>query len=70
MAVGNQSAGKSSVLESISGIQFPRDSGTCTRCPTRLQLRSIKEEDENQEERAEIWTEFDEPKVIKIEDID
>lgn len=29
--VGNQSAGKSSLIESISGITLPRASGTCTR---------------------------------------
>jgi predicted GTPase len=29
--VGNQSAGKSSLIEAISGIKVPRYSGTCTR---------------------------------------
>ena len=29
--VGSQSAGKSSLIESISGITLPRASGTCTR---------------------------------------
>lgn len=28
---GSQSAGKSSLIESISGITLPRASGTCTR---------------------------------------
>ncbi|KAI0250036.1 P-loop containing nucleoside triphosphate hydrolase protein [Lactifluus subvellereus] len=36
--LGSQSAGKSSVIESISGITLPRASGTCTRCPTECQL--------------------------------
>ena len=36
--VGNQSAGKSSLIESISGITLPRASGTCTRCPTECRL--------------------------------
>ncbi|KAH9833436.1 P-loop containing nucleoside triphosphate hydrolase protein [Rhodofomes roseus] len=31
--IGNQSAGKSSLIESISGITLPRASGTCTRQP-------------------------------------
>jgi ABC-type polysaccharide/polyol phosphate transport system ATPase subunit len=29
--IGSQSAGKSSLIEAISGITLPRDSGTCTR---------------------------------------
>ena len=29
--IGSQSAGKSSLIESISGITLPRASGTCTR---------------------------------------
>ncbi|KAL4078952.1 P-loop containing nucleoside triphosphate hydrolase protein [Scleroderma yunnanense] len=36
--IGNQSAGKSSLIESISGITLPRASGTCTRCPTECKL--------------------------------
>ena len=38
VVVGSQSAGKSSVLESISGIQFPRGDNLCTRCPSILSL--------------------------------
>ncbi|KAF7317274.1 hypothetical protein HMN09_00462700 [Mycena chlorophos] len=36
--IGNQSAGKSSLIESISGVSLPRASGTCTRCPTECRL--------------------------------
>ncbi|KAI0002262.1 P-loop containing nucleoside triphosphate hydrolase protein [Russula compacta] len=36
--IGWQSAGKSSLIEAISGITLPRASGTCTRCPTECQL--------------------------------
>ncbi|KAH7883426.1 P-loop containing nucleoside triphosphate hydrolase protein [Phlebopus sp. FC_14] len=36
--IGNQSAGKSSLIESISGITLPRSAGTCTRCPTECKL--------------------------------
>ncbi|KJA28733.1 hypothetical protein HYPSUDRAFT_61585 [Hypholoma sublateritium FD-334 SS-4] len=36
--IGNQSAGKSSLIEAISGITLPRQSGTCTRCPTECRL--------------------------------
>ncbi|RIA95861.1 P-loop containing nucleoside triphosphate hydrolase protein [Glomus cerebriforme] len=35
---GNQSAGKSSLLEAISGIQLPRSEGTCTRCVMEIRL--------------------------------
>ncbi|KAH6603511.1 dynamin family [Trichoderma cornu-damae] len=36
---GDQSSGKSSVLEAISGVSFPVQSGLCTRFPTELILR-------------------------------
>lgn len=36
---GDQSAGKSAVLEAISGVSFPVQSKTCTRFPTELILR-------------------------------
>ncbi|KAI7970206.1 hypothetical protein EIK77_008433 [Talaromyces pinophilus] len=35
---GDQSAGKSSVLEGITGIPFPRQEGLCTRFPTEIIL--------------------------------
>ncbi|QRV97583.1 dynamin central region protein [Ceratobasidium sp. AG-Ba] len=41
--VGSQSAGKSSLIESISGIKLPRATGTCTRCPTELRLAFANE---------------------------
>ena len=36
---GDQSTGKSSVLEAISGVSFPTKSNLCTRFPTELVLR-------------------------------
>ncbi|ROW06113.1 hypothetical protein VMCG_04580 [Cytospora schulzeri] len=36
---GDQSSGKSSVLEAISGVSFPVKSNVCTRFPTELVLR-------------------------------
>lgn len=36
---GDQSVGKSSVLEGISGIPFPRQDGLCTRFATEIVLR-------------------------------
>ena len=38
-AVGDQSSGKSSVLEALSGVALPRGTGLVTRCPIRLILR-------------------------------
>jgi len=38
--MGDQSSGKSSVLEALSGIAFPRGSGLVTRCPTQVNMRS------------------------------
>ncbi|KIL62477.1 hypothetical protein M378DRAFT_12811 [Amanita muscaria Koide BX008] len=40
--IGSQSAGKSSLIESISGITLPRAAGTCTRCPTECRLSYSK----------------------------
>ncbi|KAI0126991.1 vacuolar sorting protein VPS1, dynamin [Xylariales sp. AK1849] len=36
VVVGDQSSGKSSVLEGLTGLPFPRDSGLCTRFPTQI----------------------------------
>ncbi|XP_066455296.1 interferon-induced GTP-binding protein Mx1-like [Eleutherodactylus coqui] len=36
--IGDQSSGKSSVLEALSGITLPRGSGIVTRCPLELKL--------------------------------
>ncbi|KIY62344.1 hypothetical protein CYLTODRAFT_361648 [Cylindrobasidium torrendii FP15055 ss-10] len=40
VVIGNQSAGKSSVVEAISGITVPRDAGTCTRVPMEIRVSS------------------------------
>ncbi|VDB92372.1 unnamed protein product [Peniophora sp. CBMAI 1063] len=42
VVIGNQSAGKSSVVEAISGITVPRDAGTCTRCPMECRMASYR----------------------------
>jgi GTPase SAR1 family protein len=44
--IGNQSVGKSSLIEAISEIQVPRSMGTCTRCPTEVRLRTAVEQDQ------------------------
>ena len=38
VVVGDQSTGKSSLIEGMSEIQVPRSSGTCTRCPLEINL--------------------------------
>jgi vacuolar protein sorting-associated protein 1 len=51
--LGGQSAGKSSVLESIIGLDcLPRGDGVCTRRPLELRLNHTTE--------GEPWAKFDE----------
>ncbi|KAL5422835.1 hypothetical protein PMIN04_004351 [Paraphaeosphaeria minitans] len=38
VVLGEQSSGKSSVIEAISGVRTPRAGGTCTRCPLFIKL--------------------------------
>ncbi|KAH9475551.1 Interferon-induced GTP-binding protein Mx [Psilocybe cubensis] len=40
VVIGGQSSGKSSLVEAVSGITVPRDSGTCTRCPMDCSMSS------------------------------
>ncbi|XP_077149961.1 interferon-induced GTP-binding protein Mx-like isoform X2 [Ranitomeya variabilis] len=37
--IGDQSSGKSSVLEALSGVTLPRGTGIVTRCPLELKLK-------------------------------
>ncbi|CAO2632549.1 Protein Mx1 [Lemmus lemmus] len=41
--IGDQSSGKSSVLEALSGVELPRGSGIITRCPLVLKLKQLKD---------------------------
>ncbi|XP_053471503.1 interferon-induced GTP-binding protein MxA [Ictalurus furcatus] len=43
--IGDQSSGKSSVLEALSGVALPRGSGIVTRCPLELKMKRSREED-------------------------
>jgi GTP-binding protein EngB required for normal cell division len=40
---GNQSVGKSSIMELICGIPLPRSEGTCTRCVIEVRMQSLPE---------------------------
>ncbi|XP_075053380.1 interferon-induced GTP-binding protein Mx3-like [Mixophyes fleayi] len=44
--IGDQSSGKSSVLEALSGVTLPRGSGIVTRCPLELKLVKGKKDSE------------------------
>src|SRR5579862_8690906 len=43
VVIGKQSAGKSSLIEAISRVKLPRATGTCTRCPMEVILRTSVE---------------------------
>jgi hypothetical protein len=36
--VGDQSAGKSSIMSAIAGLNLPHNTGVCTRCPVHIRL--------------------------------
>lgn len=77
IVVGQQSSGKSSVLEGLTGLPFPRDSGLCTRFATRITFRrsvaaavtvSIipsKDSSEDQQQKMKEWG----TKVVKDFDL-
>ena len=43
IVVGDQSSGKSSVLEGLTSLPFPKDSTLCTRFPTWILFRRTPE---------------------------
>lgn len=45
-AVGDQSSGKSALMEAVSGIPFPQNTGTCTKCPIVVDMQPLQEGDE------------------------
>ncbi|GLJ24890.1 hypothetical protein SUGI_0476120 [Cryptomeria japonica] len=45
VVVGDQSSGKSSVLESLAGISLPKGQGICTRVPLIMRLQSCKSQE-------------------------
>jgi len=44
VVIGDQSHGKSSLMELISGIDLPRNDGICTRVPCELRLRKCTQQ--------------------------
>ncbi|XP_032369867.1 interferon-induced GTP-binding protein Mx [Etheostoma spectabile] len=69
--IGDQSSGKSSVLEALSGVALPRGSGIVTRCPLELKMKRRREGEEwygkisYQEEEVEIEDPADVEKMIR-----
>ncbi|CAN0194370.1 unnamed protein product [Ascophyllum nodosum] len=53
--MGDQSCGKSSVLEALSGVQFPRGSGLVTRCPVQLIMKRTKPGDKWEGKASVEW---------------
>ena len=41
--VGDQSAGKSSLMSALAGLNLPQSHGTCTRCPVHIRLSRATE---------------------------
>ena len=54
VVVGDQSHGKSSLLEALSGVMLPRGEGMKTRMPLLMKLRCLPD---SEEEYAEISAE-------------
>ena len=63
VVVGSQSAGKSSLIERLSGVQLPQAEKLCTRAALVLQMRRSKETDASP--RYWIWSEGGKGKVKK-----
>ncbi|CAF1377540.1 unnamed protein product [Adineta steineri] len=65
VVVGDQSSGKSSLLESLSLVELPKGNGIVTRCPLVLRLRKSDERrvyrlhDDSHENKKEILNEAD-----------
>ncbi len=67
VVVGDKSSGKSSVLEVLTGLPFPRDSSLCTRFPTQVVFkRSAVKQTEVSIMPTESQTEHQSPGVDKF----
>ncbi|KAL3749788.1 hypothetical protein ACJRO7_010846 [Eucalyptus globulus] len=63
VVIGDQSSGKSSVLESLAGIKLPQGQGICTRVPLIVRLQ-----DNPQADRPELYLDFNGKVVPTNED--
>ncbi|KAG8096710.1 hypothetical protein GUJ93_ZPchr0013g35048 [Zizania palustris] len=59
VVVGDQSSGKSSVLESLAGISLPRGQGICTRVPLVMRLQ-----DDPSADSAKLQLEYSNGRVV------
>ncbi|KAI6684396.1 hypothetical protein NL676_030309 [Syzygium grande] len=64
VVLGDQSSGKSSVLESLTGISLPRGQGICTRVPLIMQLQHRRPADS-----PELHLKFN-GKIVNVDDED
>uniref|UniRef100_A0A672RCD3 Interferon-induced GTP-binding protein Mx2-like n=1 Tax=Sinocyclocheilus grahami TaxID=75366 RepID=A0A672RCD3_SINGR len=65
VVIGDQSSGKSSVLEALSGIALPRGSGIVTRCPLELRLRNVTASKRPRLSYEEKIIEFGDPSLVE-----
>ncbi|TYG35736.1 hypothetical protein ES288_D13G006400v1 [Gossypium darwinii] len=61
VVVGDQSSGKSSVLESLAGVNLPRSQGICTRVPLIIRLQN------HASPRPELYLEYN-GKTVPVEE--
>ncbi|KAM7006229.1 interferon-induced GTP-binding protein Mx-like [Tautogolabrus adspersus] len=66
--IGDQSSGKSSVLEALSGVALPRGSGIVTRCPLELRMKKKREGEQWAGEISyrDVREEIDDPADVEI----
>lgn len=62
VVVGDQSSGKSSVLESLAGINLPRGQGICTRVPLVMRLQN-----DSKRAEPELVLEYNDKSIITTE---
>ena len=69
--IGDQSTGKSSVLQAIAGVQVPIGSDRVTKCPIELQLRTSPEDEAHDSFEVYIHQREDDTKIKgkKFEDL-